>query len=503
MENTRIDLLNRELLASSLVNEITRTMLSAEDLEQAIEAFLLGVGEIIGCRSLALYRVDGPAFKLRFWKGLGPRREALERLEPPMHLPRSAYADALFRKRHIICETPEANDPFGELGVAGYIAVPILSRSLLPGPTQSRPQSEGDCLCSDASAHESHPQSHHCHLESSVAPDSEFSRRYCAGCSEYPCQAMLWMETDGNYPQSANDRIMHLVTLVGQAGMVMENFRMRSDLEKANESMAEANGKLELANRELMRMNGSLDRLNRKMEGELEQARQIQKNLLPQQFPRELLKDIVVRYAPASQVGGDYYDCFRLSDNRLGFVIADVSGHGLGAALIMSMFKALLKTFSRSSPSPADALLEINRTFMREVRGPYFVTAFYAIFDPLTRRLTYCNAGHPAQWLIEEGRIPRELPSAGLLLGVFDDPMLEDVHVQLASPSRLTLYTDGVIEAQDEKTRMFGMENFRNLLADPTKVNAKELLDRVISALNGYTSSPETADDITLVILDL
>jgi sigma-B regulation protein RsbU (phosphoserine phosphatase) len=235
--------------------------------------------------------------------------------------------------------------------------------------------------------------------------------------------------------------------------------------------------------------------------------------LLPSSFPNHLIRRIASRYIPAGMVGGDYYDCFELDSNRLGIVVADVSGHGIGAALVMSMFKVLLRTFSTEDPSPCSVLNRINATFMQQQLGSAkFVTVFYAIFDKQDRTFLYCNAGHVAQLLRHDAGLGppcmMELTSSGLVLGMFADTFLQDATVDLAPQARLFLFTDGITEAHGVNGKMFGIEPLMELALGSNGEHPAALIDALMQTRTKFLggseqASGELADDATVVILDL
>jgi sigma-B regulation protein RsbU (phosphoserine phosphatase) len=203
-----------------------------------------------------------------------------------------------------------------------------------------------------------------------------------------------------------------------------------------------------------------------------------------------------------------------LPGERLGVVVADVSGHGIGAALVMSMFKVLLRSFSAQDPSPCSVLNRINSTFMTQGLGAaQFVTAYYGIFAKASRSYTYCNAGHVAQFLRHTapgaiGASLVEMPSQGLVLGMFDNTFLSDAVIALPGEARLFLFTDGITEAHGIDGGMFGVEPIMRLAAEAEAEHPAAVLDALMRTradfLGGQVqASGELADDATLVIIDL
>jgi sigma-B regulation protein RsbU (phosphoserine phosphatase) len=308
----------------------------------------------------------------------------------------------------------------------------------------------------------------------------------------------------------------------------METYRIQRELANANAELKSSHARL---NEAYM----ALSKAQKRIEDDLDRARNIQNSLLPAAFPTRILRRASSKYIPAGKVGGDYYDCWELEPGVLGMVIADVSGHGIAAALVMSMFKALLRNFATLDRSPAAALERINRTFLNQFGGAHFVTAYYAVFDQNSRKLTWCNAGHVAQYVLqyppppatdgpakEDGRgshiLPKpvleEMASQGLVLGIFPNTFIKDAVLDLAPDARLFLFTDGITEAHGDGGKMFGHEPIKDLALNLRDQHPAAVIDDLMKARDAFlgahaTDDPsaraldELSDDATLVILDL
>ncbi|MBW8889506.1 MAG: PP2C family protein-serine/threonine phosphatase [Fibrobacteres bacterium] len=454
------DLLYKELTLSSLVHEVTRVMHSAATLDQAMQAFLLGAAELTGAERMALLTFkDGearltPAHDL----GLSPEVKAILQAAPSV----GPVKEVLISQRHLLVEEVLPGDPFLPTGTERYLLLPLTTRIA-----------------------EIEPGGPSCMLPVGV----------------------LWLDATLPGPELTGQSISHLSALSQQASLMLETWRAQRELASANVELKQANLKLNEAY-------AALSQAQKIIEKDLDRARSIQNNLLPAAFPEHLLKRVASRYIPAGMVGGDYYDCFELPGNRLGVVVADVSGHGIGAALVMSMFKALLRSFSENDPSPCSVLNRINATFMTQSLGAaQFVTAYYGIFDKAVRSYVYCNAGHVAQLLRHESPIESraellEMPSQGLVLGMFDNTFLTDAVLLLPGDARLFLFTDGITEAHGTTGKMFGVEPVKQLAMDSAAESPAGVVDALMRArcdfLGGsIQATGELADDATLVIIDL
>jgi phosphoserine phosphatase RsbU/P len=239
-----------------------------------------------------------------------------------------------------------------------------------------------------------------------------------------------------------------------------------------------------------------------RLDEELAVARRIQLSLLPAHLPKVNGWSFATAYSAARQVGGDFYDFMEhaLGEHRLGFVIADVAGKGVPAALMMAYARALLRAESMAGHRPDEILERVNRLIMSDRQARPFVTAFYADFELDSGRLTYANAGHDAPLLITASGECRELDAPGVILGAFDDIALEQRELVLQPGDALVFYTDGVTEARDPQGQFFGEER---LLAATTRDSgsAQQVLDSVAGAVSDFTAGAEQADDVTIVVV--
>ena len=182
--------------------------------------------------------------------------------------------------------------------------------------------------------------------------------------------------------------------------------------------------------------------------GQLEIAQQVQKRLLPRESPSVSGYDIAGLSLPTFDIGGDYYDYIQLSDGGLGLVVADVAGKGIPAALIMSTFRALLRTSARRGGTIAQAVREVNESLVESIGLPAFVTSVYGVLEPGSGRFTYANCGHNAPLIVRAGGTIEQLHSSGPFLGVFDGASYVERETVVGPGDVLVLYTDGVVELE-------------------------------------------------------
>ncbi|HEX9942771.1 MAG TPA: SpoIIE family protein phosphatase [Thermoanaerobaculia bacterium] len=234
---------------------------------------------------------------------------------------------------------------------------------------------------------------------------------------------------------------------------------------------------------------------------ELETARRIQAATLPQETPRIAGLDLAARYVPASEVAGDFYDFLPGESRRLGIFVADVSGHGVPAALVASMLKVAVAAQAAHAASPARVLSEVNQIFHGKLKNQ-FITALYVHLDLEAARLTWASAGHPPPllWRKRDGRV-EELAHGGLVLGRLRRAAYTEASVAVEPGDRLLLFTDGIPEAASPAGEPFGDERLRAFLADHAGLSAEGIAETLLAKVSEWTGrSAGFADDLTLVV---
>jgi phosphoserine phosphatase RsbU/P len=237
---------------------------------------------------------------------------------------------------------------------------------------------------------------------------------------------------------------------------------------------------------------------------ELETARQIQLSILPARAPQMKGLDIAARYIAANSVAGDFYDFIVIDEQHLGILVADVSGHGMPAALISSMLKIALSTQVANVADPAKVLFGLNQALCGKF-DQHFVTAAYLLVDLEKRTLTYAGAGHPPMWLwgpAIEG--VREVAENGLFLGRFPWATYSSVELPLSSDTWILLYTDGVSEIANPAEEEFGTTHFKEFLLSSQSHSATQFADRLLGELSSWAARGpgfKSNDDVTFVAL--
>jgi len=242
----------------------------------------------------------------------------------------------------------------------------------------------------------------------------------------------------------------------------------------------------------------------KRLEKELDVAREVQRKILPAENPSVPGLSISSVFIPAYEVGGDYYDFFRFEDNRIGFVIADVSGKGISAAFIMAEIKGIFESLSRTISRPREILIKANEILHNTLDRKDFISAAYGIIDLSNGKLIIARAGHCPVILLRDGKT-QQLRPGGLGLGLnyteYFAETLQETEINLKENDTIVLYTDGITEAKNSNLEDFGVRNFEQILIDNTDKSTDEISRNVIKEVTLFSKSISQHDDITLVIL--
>ncbi|HKI77766.1 MAG TPA: SpoIIE family protein phosphatase [Ignavibacteriaceae bacterium] len=238
-----------------------------------------------------------------------------------------------------------------------------------------------------------------------------------------------------------------------------------------------------------------------KLEEELELAKEIQKNLLPSKFPEFKNFEIAATNISSKQVGGDYYDIINLDKNKYAVAIADVSGKGVPAALLMANIQAFLKTICRQQMDISEATGLINDLLCENITDGKFITFFWTIVDDEKKSIKYVNAGHNHPLLIRDGKI-RKLDKGGMILGVMktDLEYLSEC-IELKTNDTIIMFTDGITEAMNKHHDEFSDEKLEQIALNLYKKSAEEILSGIHKEVVNFTKGAIQSDDITLMVL--
>jgi phosphoserine phosphatase RsbU/P len=233
---------------------------------------------------------------------------------------------------------------------------------------------------------------------------------------------------------------------------------------------------------------------------ELDEARRIQRKLLPSVVPDLDGFEIATSWQPASGVGGDCFDAIGFGPNRLALSIADVVGKGIPAALLMSNLQASVRAFANDAAQPRELCQQVNRILCGHIAEGRFISFFYCVADADLGALTYANAGHYPPVLVRADGTVERLGAGGPVLGVLPDSSYDQGSVSLGRGDRLVMFTDGITEARDQRDEEFGEARLVALAAEHRTCSAPALQARLVDAVAAFTGG-RFQDDATLIVL--
>ncbi|HKQ58417.1 MAG TPA: GAF domain-containing SpoIIE family protein phosphatase [Candidatus Eisenbacteria bacterium] len=276
---------------------------------------------------------------------------------------------------------------------------------------------------------------------------------------------------------SAETRLLHIIA--AHSAQAIEQARLRAESEERKRLQEE----------------------KEKMERELNLARDIQMSLVPSKPMVSGPWEVHGLVVPARQVGGDYYDYFPLGEGRFGITIADVSGKGVPASLLMSNVQASLRAFCDGNREVIEAIRMVNKSVSRAASGGKFITLFYGEVDTQRNVLRYTNAGHNYPMLRRRDGAVEELTSGGLLLGLFEDATYELGEIAFAPGDSLLLYSDGISEASDSRGHLFGEDRLRALWQTCCTLPSGQVIGCLLKDVETFRGSAGQSDDMTALVV--
>jgi len=237
-----------------------------------------------------------------------------------------------------------------------------------------------------------------------------------------------------------------------------------------------------------------------RLEEEYRMAKEIQLNILPKTIPSVIGYDISAINISAKDVGGDYYDFIKLSEDRIAFCLGDITGKGMPAAMLMANLQATLRGQTLMQKSICENIKNSNLLLLNSTAENKFATLFFAELNHVNHKLTYCNAGHEAPIIHSSNDIIR-LDKGGLLLGCFDFAEYECTEKQFEPGEVLLIFSDGITEAMNEKEEEFGVERLITILKVNSNLSSEDIVDNIISEVRSHSSKVEQSDDITLIVV--
>jgi sigma-B regulation protein RsbU (phosphoserine phosphatase) len=239
----------------------------------------------------------------------------------------------------------------------------------------------------------------------------------------------------------------------------------------------------------------------KRLEGQLEVARQVQLELLPAKDPQLEGYDISAYNFPTEEVSGDYYDWVKIYEDQIGLVIADVSGKGVPAALLMAFLRASLRAATHIGYAPHISMAKVNYLLWESIERHQFVTAFYGILDVTNKTLSYTNAGHNPPLLLDKDGNSEFIERGSLPLGMFRDTRYHEYYLTTKPGDMLVLYTDGVTEARSPHGEEFGRNRLAEAVRKHRNLAARELISAVQREVIEWTDGKGAGDDVTFFVI--
>jgi Serine phosphatase RsbU, regulator of sigma subunit len=239
----------------------------------------------------------------------------------------------------------------------------------------------------------------------------------------------------------------------------------------------------------------------KRLEAQLEVARQVQLELLPDHDPKLEGFDISAYIFPTDEVSGDYYDWVKIFDDQIGIIVADAVGKGIPAALLMAFLRASLRSSVQIGYAPHIAMAKVSNLLWDSVEDHQFITAIYGILDDTNKTFVFSNAGHNPPLLVKANGEYRFVQYGDLPLGMFREMRYHQHFLRLERGDILVLYTDGITEAVNENNEEYGRERLARRVAEGTHLSAKELIDFIHQGVVDFSSSQKLDDDGTLFIV--
>ena len=242
------------------------------------------------------------------------------------------------------------------------------------------------------------------------------------------------------------------------------------------------------------------------IQDDLTVAREIQQSILPHSFHPNMSDaeniDIYATMLAAKDVGGDFYDFFPIDETQLGFVIADVSGKGVPAAIYMAVSRTMIKANAKRGMQPQECMAVVNDLLCEENLNSMFVTVLYGIYDIKTGEITYTNAGHDRPYILhKDGRVEEVSSDINLALGVMGGLTFKQNNVTLEEGDALVMFTDGVPEAEDKDHNQFGQERLKETLSTLQGAASREIVEKITANVKDFAGEATQFDDITQLVI--
>ncbi len=295
--------------------------------------------------------------------------------------------------------------------------------------------------------------------------------------------------------------LVDVARAVGNYTLIKKNRGLTEELSKVNKGLEK---KVKQRTQDLEQSLSELKLVQSKINEEIKTVSIVQQNLLPEGPPKREGLDVAAIYLASAAVGGDYYDYIDMGDDKLGIVIADVSGHGLPAAFVMTMVKIMLLYLNKQKIPFKETVVALNDMLTRHIPTNNFVTMIYGILNFKETTFTYINAGHePLVHVNVETESLETIPAKSPFLGIdLETNFIENV-LRLDKGDKIILSTDGITEACNTQNQVFGEERFKDIITKNMAAPSMKIVTEIISELSDHCTGTSYVDDITLVVLGI
>lgn len=239
---------------------------------------------------------------------------------------------------------------------------------------------------------------------------------------------------------------------------------------------------------------------NQLIQREMEAAKKVQEYIIPTEFNDIDYPKVTGRYLPIEDIGGDFYDIYKISDTKSGFLIADVTGHGIPAALVMSMAKMMFNVFTLQTESTKELFSRVNLEIKKMLLDSQYITAFYAIYNSETCMMSISNAGHvmPLFYQAEKNRVIA-LDAFGFFLGISEETGYEEKHLRVGENDRLLLFTDGITEIKNKEREEFGENRLAKFMIENRDLKGNDFCNLLLDTLKDFSKIESRDDDIAFL----
>lgn len=278
--------------------------------------------------------------------------------------------------------------------------------------------------------------------------------------------------------------------------------KLANEIKAKQEELNMKQHQMALLNQDLLQLNSKLQAAQQLIEDEIRQVRLVQNSLLPSKLPEIDNFSFGATYIPTEDVGGDYYDYIRMSNDFYGFLVADVSGHGLPAAVIMAITRALVHSYTVDIISSAEVLNMINEILCDNIYTNDFVSMFYIVINMKTGVCNYASAGHhPILYFNKSKMMVCKLKAKGLFLGTFEKIEFEEKNITLNKGDILLLYTDGLVDVQNRSNKFYGIDRLIGKLILFNEEKPEDIVKHILDDVKEFAEGRAYLDDLTMLII--